>query len=155
LREEKRISPWEIFLGQFKNFLILLLSAATVISLFLGETLDAIVIFAIVIASAILGFYQEYRAERAMQALKAMASPAASVLRHGEEVEIPAAEVVPGDIMLLTAGDRIPADGRFLLTANVRVDEASLTANPRPRKAPRRSCRQYLLSATERMWSLP
>jgi Ca2+-transporting ATPase len=127
LREEKRISPWEIFLGQFKNFLILLLIAATVISLFLGETLDAVVIFTIVIASAILGFYQEYRAERAMQALKAMASPAASVLRNGEEVEIPAAEVVPGDVMLLTAGDRIPADGRLLLAANVRIDEASLT----------------------------
>ena len=127
LKEEKRISPWEIFLNQFKNFLILLLIAATVISVLLGETLDAIVIFAIVIASAVLGFYQEYRAEKALQALKAMASPTATVLRSSEEVEIPSAEVVPGDIMLLTAGDRMPADGRLLLSANVRVDEASLT----------------------------
>jgi Ca2+-transporting ATPase len=127
LKEEKRISPWEIFLGQFKSFLILLLIAATVLSLLLGHTLDAIVIFAIVIASAVLGFYQEYRAERALQALKAMASPTASVLRNGGEMEIPSAEVVPGDIMLLTAGDRMPADGRLLLSANVRVDEASLT----------------------------
>ncbi|MBI4573813.1 MAG: cation-translocating P-type ATPase [candidate division NC10 bacterium] len=127
LKEEKRISPWEILLGQFKNFLILLLIAATVISVLLGETLDAIVIFAIVIASAVLGFYQEYRAEKALQALKAMASPTASVLRNGEEVEIPSAEVVPGDIMLLTAGDRMPADGRLIEAANVRIDEASLT----------------------------
>jgi Ca2+-transporting ATPase len=127
LREIKRISPWEIFLGQFKNFLIILLLAATVISLLLGETLDAIVIFAIVIASAVLGFYQEFRAEKALQALKAMASPTATVLRGGEEMEIPSVEVVPGDIMLLTAGDRMPADGRMLLSANVRVDEASLT----------------------------
>jgi len=127
LREEKAISPWEILLGQFKNFLILLLLAATLISFFLGETLDAIVIFAIVIASALLGFYQEHRAERALQALKAMISPTASVLRNGEELGVPSAEVVPGDIILLTAGDRIPADGRLLLAANVRVDEASLT----------------------------
>jgi P-type Ca2+ transporter type 2C len=127
LKEEKRISPWEILLGQFKNFLILLLIAATVISIFLGETLDAIVIFAIVIASALLGFYQEYRAEKALQALKAMASPTASVLRGREEVEIPSSDVVPGDIMLLAAGDRMPADGRLLLSANVRIDEASLT----------------------------
>jgi P-type Ca2+ transporter type 2C len=127
LQEKKGVSPWEIFLGQFKNFLILLLLAATLISLFLGETLDAIVIFAIVIASALLGFYQEHRAERALQALKAMISPTASVLRSGEELGVPSAEVVPGDVILLTAGDRIPADGRLLLAANVRVDEASLT----------------------------
>lgn len=127
LREEKGVSPWEILLGQFKNFLILLLLVATVISLLLGETLDAIVIFAIVIASALLGFYQEHRAERAMQALRAMTSPTASVLRSGEELLIPSADVVPGDIFLLSAGDRIPADARLLLAANVRVDEASLT----------------------------
>jgi Ca2+-transporting ATPase len=127
LKEEKPISPWAILLGQFKNFLIILLVIATVISLILGHTLDAMIIFAIVIASALLGFYQEYRAEKAMEALKAMASPTASVLRDREEVEIPSAEVVPGDIMLLTAGDRMPADGRLIEAANVRIDEASLT----------------------------
>jgi Ca2+-transporting ATPase len=127
LKEEKKISPWEILFGQFKNFLIILLIAATVISLFLGETLDAIVIFAIVIASALLGFYQEFRAEKAMEALKAMSSPTASVIRDGEEVEIPSADVVPGDIMVLTAGDRMPADGRLIEAINTRIDEASLT----------------------------
>jgi len=127
LQETKGISPWEIFLAQFKNFLIILLLAATVISLLLGETLDAIVIFAIVIASAALGFYQEYRAEKAMEALKAMSSPTATVLRSGEEMEIPSADVVPGDIMLLAAGDRMPADGRLIEAINTRLDEASLT----------------------------
>ena len=127
LKEEEKISPWEILFGQFKNFLIILLLVATVLSLFLGETLDAIVIFAIVIASALLGFYQEYRAERAMEALKAMSSPTATVLRDGEEAEIPSAEVVPGDIILLTAGDRMPADGRLIEAANARIDEAALT----------------------------
>jgi Ca2+-transporting ATPase len=127
LKEEEKISPWEIFIGQFKNFLILLLLVATVLSLFLGETLDAIVIFAIVVASALLGFYQEYRAERAMEALKAMSSPTATVLRDGEEAEIASAGVVPGDIMLLAAGDRMPADGRLIEAANARIDEAALT----------------------------
>ena len=127
LKEEKKISPWQILFGQFKNFLIILLIAATVISLFLGETLDAIVIFAIVIASALLGFYQEFRAEKAMEALKAMSSPTAAVLRDGEEIDIPSADVVPGDIMLLTAGDRMPADGRLIEAINTRIDEASLT----------------------------
>jgi len=127
LKEGKKISPWEIFFGQFKNFLILLLLAATVISLFLGETLDASVIFAIVVASALLGFYQEFRAEKAMEALKAMSSPTATVIRDGEEIEIPCADVVPGDIVLLTAGDRMPADGRLIEAINCRIDEASLT----------------------------
>jgi Ca2+-transporting ATPase len=127
LKEEKKISPWTIFFGQFKNFLIVLLIIATVISLFLGETLDAIVIFAIVVASAILGFYQEFRAEKAMEALKAMSSPTAAVVRDGEELEIPSADVVPGDIVLLTAGDRMPADGRLIEAINARIDEASLT----------------------------
>ncbi len=127
LQEQKKISPWEIFFGQFKNFLIILLIIATVISLFLGETLDAIVIFAIVVASALLGFYQEFRAEKAMEALKAMSSPTATVVRDGEEMEIPSAEVVPGDLVLLAAGDRMPADGRLIEAVNTRIDEASLT----------------------------
>ncbi len=127
LREAKGINPWMILLAQFKNFLILLLLGATGISLVLGHILDAIVIFGIVILSALLGFYQEFRAERAMEALKAMASPTASVVRGGEPVEIPSAEVVPGDIILLAAGDRVPADARLLEAINLRTDEASLT----------------------------
>jgi Ca2+-transporting ATPase len=127
LREEKRVSPWQIFLAQFRNFLILLLIGATGLSLLLGHTLDATVIFSIVIVSALLGFYQEFRAERAMQALKAMASPTASVLRGGEPVEVASADVVPGDVLLLRAGDRVPADARLLEAVNLKTDEASLT----------------------------
>jgi Ca2+-transporting ATPase len=127
LREEKGVSPWQILLGQFKNFLILLLIGATGLSLLLGHTLDAAVIFGIVIVSALLGFYQEFRAERAMQALKAMTSPTASVMRGGEPVEVASADVVPGDVLLLRAGDRVPADARLLEASNLRTDEASLT----------------------------
>ena len=127
LREEKGVSPWHILFAQFKNFLIVLLVAATALSLLLGHTLDAVVIFSIVILSALLGFYQEFRAERAMQALKAMASPTASVMRGGEPVEIVSADVVPGDILILRAGDRVPADARLLEAVNLRADEASLT----------------------------
>jgi Ca2+-transporting ATPase len=127
LREEKGTSPWHILFTQFKNFLILLLVAATALSLLLGHTLDAVIIFSIVVLSALLGFYQEFRAERAMQALKAMASPTASVVRGGEPAEIASAEVVPGDILILRAGDRVPADARLLEAVNLRSDEASLT----------------------------
>ncbi len=127
LKEKKKISPWQIYFGQFKNFLIMLLLAATAISLVVGETLDAAIIFAIVVASTLLGFYQEFRAEKAMEALKAMSSPSATVIREGEEVEIASADVVPGDIMVLTAGDRMPADGRLIEAVNTRIDEASLT----------------------------
>jgi Ca2+-transporting ATPase len=127
LREEKGVSAWQILLGQFKNFLILLLIGATGLSLLLGHTLDATVIFSIVIVSALLGFYQEFRAERAMQALKAMTSPTASVLRGGQPVEVASADVVPGDVVVLRAGDRVPADTRLLEAVNLRTDEASLT----------------------------
>jgi Ca2+-transporting ATPase len=127
LREEKGTSPWHILFAQFKNFLILLLVAATALSLLLGHTLDAVIIFSIVILSALLGFYQEFRAERAMQALKAMASPTASVVRGGQPLEIASADVVPGDIVILRAGDRVPADARLLEAVNLRSDEASLT----------------------------
>ena len=127
LREEKGVSAWHLLLVQFKNFLILLLLAATALSLLLGHTLDATVIFGIVIVSALLGFYQEFRAERAMQALKAMASPTASVIRGGEPIEVASADVVPGDVLILRAGDRVPADARLLEAVNLKTEEASLT----------------------------
>jgi Ca2+-transporting ATPase len=132
LREERPPSVWSIFLNQFKNFLIILLLAATALSLLLGHTLDAAVIFSIVLLSALLGVYQEYRAERAMRALKAMAAPTASALRGGKPVEVPSAEVVPGDVLLLTAGDRVPADARVLEAANLRTEEAALTGESTP-----------------------
>lgn len=107
--------------------LILTLLAAVVISAAMGETTDAAVIFIIVFFAAVLGFVQEYKAERVMEALKKLAAPTAGVLREGLEVEIPAREVVPGDVVLLKMGDRIPADARLIEAANLKVEESVLT----------------------------
>ncbi|HLE02056.1 MAG TPA: HAD-IC family P-type ATPase, partial [Dehalococcoidia bacterium] len=132
LREEKRASPFMLFLEQFKNFLIIILLVAVVISFFLGETWDAALIFVIVLFAAGLGFVQEYRAERALEALKRMAAPTASVLRQGEEKEIPASELVPGDMVVLRTGDRVAADLRLVEAVNLKADEASLTGESLP-----------------------
>jgi Ca2+-transporting ATPase len=132
LAGKKKISPWIIFLEQFKNFLIIILLVAVVLSAIMGETADAIVIFAIVLFAAGLGFIQEYRAEKAMEALKRMAAPMASVLRGNKEAEIPSRELVPGDIIILRTGDRIPADARLIEAVNLKADEASLTGESVP-----------------------
>ncbi len=132
LVEKRKISPWAIFLEQFKNFLIIILLVAVVLSAVLGEVADAIVIAVIVLFAAGLGFIQEYRAERAMEALKKMAAPAASVIRDGKETDIPARELVPGDIIALRTGDRIPADSRLVEAVNLRTEEAPLTGESVP-----------------------
>jgi len=132
LQAAHRISAWEILLEQFKNVLILILLAATAISLFLGHGVESIVIAVIVLFAVFLGFIQEYRAERAIEALKQMAAPTATVLRDGEEVKIPARELVPGDVIILHTGDRIPADARLLESINMQVEEAALTGESVP-----------------------
>ncbi len=132
LRREGGISPLAILLEQFKSILIIILLIAVIISVILGEYLDGGVIFAIVLASAILGFVQEYRAERAMEALQEMAAPTATTRRNGHEREIAAKELVPGDVVLLKAGDRIPADIRLVEAVNLTVDEAPLTGESTP-----------------------
>ena len=132
LVEKEKVSAWKIFLEQFKSFLLIILLVAVALSAVLGEIADAIVIFIIILFAAGLGFVQEYRAERAMEALKRMAAPLTSVLRDGKEVEIPARELVPGDIVLLKTGDRIPADGRLIEAVNLRTDEAPLTGESTP-----------------------
>ena len=124
---EEKESPIRLLLEQFKNLLIVILIFATIFSAAIGEIVDAIVILAIVVASAALGFVQEYRAERVLEALKKMMSPTITVLRDGKRNEIPSTALVPGDIILLEAGDKIPADARLFETANLQVDEASLT----------------------------
>jgi Ca2+-transporting ATPase len=134
LMENEKISPLKIFLDQFKNFLIIILLAATIVSAFIGEWLDAIVIFAIVIACAILGLYQEFKAEKAVEALKKIAALTARVIRRGEEVEIPARDIVPGDIVVLRTGDKVPADCRLIEEMNLKVDEAPLTGESKPVK---------------------
>ncbi|MEM2423029.1 MAG: cation-translocating P-type ATPase [Candidatus Bathyarchaeia archaeon] len=128
----RRISPLKIFLGQFKSILIWILIGATVISLLMGEEVDAIVIFAIVLVSSTLGFIQEYRAERALEALKRMLSPMVTVVRDSKEIVIPIREVVPGDIIVLKEGDRVPADARLIEAINLQVNEAPLTGESMP-----------------------
>src|SRR3989337_4005840 len=127
-----KISPLMILFRQFKSILILILVGATIISLVTGHGVDAVVIFAIVLVSAVLGFTQEYRAERALEALKKMLSPNAVVIRDGKEVSISASEVVPGDILVLREGDKIPADARLIETISLQANEASLTGESMP-----------------------
>ncbi|MEM2850917.1 MAG: calcium-transporting P-type ATPase, PMR1-type [Candidatus Bathyarchaeia archaeon] len=132
LRQEKKLSPLRIFLEQFRKILIIILVVAVFLSFLVGEVIDALVILAIIIAIAILGFVQEYRAERALEALKKMAAPTATVIRNGRGREIPARELVPGDVILLTVGDKVPADSRLIESMNLRIDEAHLTGESVP-----------------------
>ena len=123
----RQISPWLILLRQFQNLLIAILIVATAISFLMGESLDAWVILAIVLACVVLGFIQEYRAEKAAAALKKLAAPEATVVREGKEQVVPASEVVPGDLLVLHTGDRVAADARLLEVVNLKADEALLT----------------------------
>ncbi len=132
IQAAQRISPWEILLEQFKNVLILILLGATALSFFLGHGVESIVIAVIVLFAVGLGFVQEYRAERAIEALRQMAAPTATVLRDGQDVKIPAREVVPGDVVILHTGDRIPADGRLIDSINLQIEEAALTGESVP-----------------------
>ena len=132
LEPEKKPSSLAIFLRQFKNVLVIILLAAALISLAVGETVDAVVILGIVVAVSLLGFFQEYRAEKALEALKKMAALTATVIRGGSEREIPARELVPGDIAVLSVGDKIPADLRLIEAVNLRVDESALTGESVP-----------------------
>jgi magnesium-transporting ATPase (P-type) len=115
------------FVAQFNNLFIYLLIAAGAVTALLGEWVDSGVIFGVVLIIAIIGFVQEGRAERALEAVRGMLSPTAQVLRDGRRHEIPAEELVPGDIVLLGAGDRVPADLRLIRTKNLQVEEAALT----------------------------
>lgn len=132
LKEAKKVSILGLFLEQFKSFLILLLIAATIISMAIGEFVEGTVIFAIVLMATILGFLQNWRAEKAIQALKKMMQPFARVIRDGKESEVLAQDIVPGDIVLLGAGDRIPADCRIIESMSLKIDEAVLTGESVP-----------------------
>ena len=132
LAEEAGKSIWQMLLEQFKEFLVILLLVAAIISGFLGEWLDSIVILLIVVLNAFLGVFQEYRAEKSLAALKKLAAPLARVLRDGQVREIPARELVPGDIFFIEAGGFVPADARLFEVVNLRVDEAALTGESVP-----------------------
>jgi Ca2+-transporting ATPase len=132
LDEEPVRARWRIFLAQFANTMIVVLLAAMVVTVLIGEVTDAIVIGAIVILNAIIGFAQEYRAEQAMIALRRMSSPSARVIREGRQLTVAAAELVPADVIILEAGDVVPADARLLECPNLRVNEAALTGESVP-----------------------
>jgi Ca2+-transporting ATPase len=132
LKEKKKKTPFMLFLDQFKDFMILVLIVAALISGWIGEPSDTIAIILIVVLNAVIGFVQEYRAEKAMAALKSMAAPFATVLRDGNPVNIPASQLVPGDIVLLEAGKIVPADLRLIESAQLKVEEAALTGESVP-----------------------
>lgn len=132
LEEQPGKSPWLILLGQFAEPLVILLIAAAVVAALIGEIADSIFIAFILAANAVIGFTQEYRAERAVAALRRMAAPLARVIRDGRVVEVPSRELVTGDIVLLEAGMRVVADLRLVETINLRIDEAALTGESFP-----------------------
>ncbi|RED86294.1 Ca2+-transporting ATPase [Cohnella phaseoli] len=132
LAEKRGDSPLKLLLNQFKDFMVLVLVGATIISGLLGEMLDALTIIAIILINGVLGFYQEYRAERSLRALKELSAPFAKVVRDGELLHIPARELVSGDVVLLESGDRVPADLRFVECNDCSVDESALTGESVP-----------------------
>jgi len=125
-------SPWKILWEQFTATMVLILIAAAVISMIVGDLKDAVAILAIVVLFGLLGFVQEYRAEQAMAALRKMSVPNVRVRRDGTVVETSATQLVPGDVVLLEAGNVVPADGRLIESANLRIQEAALTGESEP-----------------------
>ncbi|WP_424940530.1 cation-translocating P-type ATPase [Aliiroseovarius sp. S253] len=132
LAAAKSTPVWHIFLRQFTGLLVLLLIAAALVALALGEHIDAIAIGMVVILNGVLGFVQEWRAETALAALRNMLAPMARVIRDEELIEIDRREIVPGDLILLEAGDQVPADGVLTSAMELRVDESVLTGESAP-----------------------
>ena len=129
---KRGLTLFEMFLSQFKDFLVIILIIASLVSMLVGEVIDSAVIIMIVILNAILGVIQEYRANKALDALKKMAAPEARVIRDGTVQVIPARELVPGDIVLLEAGNYVPADLRLVESVNLKIDESALTGESVP-----------------------
>jgi Ca2+-transporting ATPase len=132
LEEKEKKPAWHLFLNQFKDFMIAVLIVAAVISGFAGDLTDTIIILVIVVLNAVIGFVQEYRAEKAIDALKKMASLNAIVLRDGNPTKISSTLLVPGDVVLLEAGNAVPADLRLIETHGLRIDESALTGESAP-----------------------
>ncbi|MFC1616406.1 HAD-IC family P-type ATPase, partial [Patescibacteria group bacterium] len=132
IKTKKEFTALKIFLSQFTSFLIIILIIAGSISIILAEYIDGIAIFGIVVINALIGFFQEYKAENAVKALKKMVIPIAVVIREGVEEEISIEELVPGDIVILAEGDKIPADLEIVESFSLRADEAILTGESVP-----------------------
>ena len=127
LAEGKKKTVPQIFLEQYKDFLVIILIVAAIVSGILGETESAIVILIVITINAILGTVQTVKAEQSLNSLKAMSAPEAKVVRGGDVIKIPSSQVTIGDIVMLEAGDYVPADGRILENASLKVDESALT----------------------------
>ncbi len=151
LQEKKKKPAWVLFLQQFKDFMILVLIAAAVIAGIAGDLTDTIIIMVIVLLNAIVGFVQEYRAEKAMEALKKIAALQAQVLRNGKPLALPSAELVPGDLVLLEAGNVVPADLRFIETFSLQIDESALTGESVPAEKTEKRMDEIDLSIGDRL----
>jgi Ca2+-transporting ATPase len=125
-------SPWLVFLDQFRNLLIVVLIGAAVLAGLVGDYKDTIVIGVVLLFNAVLGFVQEHRAEKSLAALRSMLVSTARIRRDGRVTEVDAADLVPGDVVLVEAGDRIAADGRLVVAHAVEVDESALTGESTP-----------------------
>ncbi|HGE69949.1 TPA: cation-translocating P-type ATPase, partial [Candidatus Poribacteria bacterium] len=133
LKEKKKQTALDIFLDQFRDFIIWVLIGASIVSGFIGEWVDAIAIIAIVILNSIMGFIQQYRAEKSLAVLRKLSSPTSKVIRDGQHIVIESSQLVPGDLIELESGDNVPADSRIVwLTANFSTEEASLTGESTP-----------------------
>jgi len=142
IREGRRRGPLLMFLGQFTDFMILVLIAAAIVSGLVGDVVDTLVIVAIVVLNAVIGFVQEYRAERAIAALRQMAALTAHAVRDGQSQMVPASELVPGDIVRIEAGNALPADLRLVEAVQLRVEEAALTGESQPVEKLERALRE-------------
>jgi P-type Ca2+ transporter type 2C len=127
LLEKKKKPAWVLFLAQFKDFMILILAAAAVVSGIVGDLTDTIIILLIILLNALLGFTQEYRAEKTMESLKKLTETQTKVIRDAQTIVVPSQELVPGDVVVLEAGNMTPADIRLIETFSLKVDESSLT----------------------------
>jgi Ca2+-transporting ATPase len=132
IRRAREISPLAIFANQFRSLVIWVLLGAAVVAVGLGELVDGVAIVAIVLLNAVIGFFQEYRAEHAVAALARLAAPRCRVVRGGRTKVVPARDVVRGDVVLLEAGDLVPADARLGEAASLRTNEAALTGESQP-----------------------
>ena len=128
----KKVSPWGIFAAQFKDILILILIVSTLLSVLMGEFIEAVAILLIILLNAVMGFVQEYRTEKTLDALKNLAAPTARVVRDGTLLQVPASQVVPGDVVTLEAGDRVPSDAHLFGSAGMQLDESLLTGESVP-----------------------
>ena len=151
LVEKKRKSTLAIFLNQFKDFMIIVLLAAAVVAGIAGDLTDTIIIIVIVVLNAIVGFVQENKAERAMEALKKISALQAHVRRNGKVVTIPASELVPGDVVELEAGNVVPADLRLIEAHSIKINESALTGESVPAEKTEKKLSQAELSLGDRL----